>query len=338
MQIVRSLRCRPYHPLPCNLTLHKLPCIVAVCYGFMLKSGAALSTVVFLPGSFTCNSMYQFTRAVVALNATPKDTNFIFDFSKLSFIDGAGLTVLCNTLEFLGRLGVTVFFDNYDDTSKDAIVYLDDCGFFAKYIGENLRAEARVRNTTLPFQPIQHAHAHGWLEHTFTPWMSAVLKVNHGALGSIRASLKEVFNNIVDHSTQEIGFVHVQHYPARSDVRVTVSDFGKGIPANVRKSYPKLPDGAAILRATQRGFTTKSRKTNMGVGLDVLVDCAVGNEGNVNIFSFQGTLRCRANPGGGSIRQAATIGFGTFPGTLVELILRTDRFIGDDTEEVDVTW
>ena len=230
-----------------------------------------------------------------------------------------------------------MFFLNHNDINKQAICYLDDSGFFERNLGQKLRQYASVRGTTLPFTKVAHADAHGWLEFKFTPWMSAVLGVKHGALGSIRTCIKEVFNNISDHSTQNIGFVHVQHYPKVSRVTTTISDFGKGIPSNIRDSFPLLDDGAAILKATAPGFTTRSTPRNMGVGLDFLIECVTSNQGSVSIYSFKGAVACHRDASGGVIRSSS-LGNGSYPGTLVELSLRTDCFVGDDAEEEEMVW
>src|SRR5690606_4737618 len=151
--------------------------------------------------------------AVVGTDGRPRDNEFVFDFRGLNFIEGSGLTVFCNTLEWLYSHEAKVFFQHHDRAQCGAITYLDDCGFFERHLGQKLRPFACVRRTTLPFTRVAHADAHGWLEFTFTPWMADVLGVPHGALGSVRTCIKEVFNNINDHSTLDLGFVHVQHYP-----------------------------------------------------------------------------------------------------------------------------
>jgi hypothetical protein len=300
-------------------------------------AGLSVATVVPLPSNFTYGAQQNFTAVVVGLNGYPTDKEFTFDFQRLTFIDGTGLTVFCNAVEWLLSLGVKVQFQNFNYPANDALAYLDDCGFFQRHLNRKLRPYASVRGTTLPFVKVAHADAHGWLEFNFTPWMSRLLGVEHGALASVRASVKEVFNNILDHSTQEIGFVHVQHYPRPSLVKVTISDFGKGIPANVRTKLSGIDDGTAILRATDAGFTTKSIDTNQGVGLAFLLECVTNNHGTVCISSFQGTLLA-SRDWQKRLRRHHAIGTGSYPGTLVELTLRTDRFVGDDPEEAEVKW
>ena len=162
----------------------------------------------------------------------PRDAVLHFDFKYLTFIDGSGLTAFCNVLGWLASHGVRVFFTNHTDVTNDAIVYLDNCGFFEQRLGAKLRSSAAPKGTTLPVKQVAHADGHGWLEFTFSPWMSNVLGVDGRALGSLKTCMKEVFNNILDHSMKDSGFVHVQHYPNRwqPDVRITVSDFGRGMP------------------------------------------------------------------------------------------------------------
>jgi anti-sigma regulatory factor (Ser/Thr protein kinase) len=71
--------------------------------------------------------------------------------------------------------------------------------------------------------------------------------------------VKELFHNINDHSSIATGFIHVQHYPNARVVKITVSDFGIGIPDKIRSFFgppaaggPPLTDGAAILMASRR--------------------------------------------------------------------------------------
>lgn len=296
-----------------------------------------MTKTVFLPYRFTRDAIYQFTGAVVGANGYPVDSDINLDFKNLGYIDGSGLTVLCNTVEWLHSHGVRLAISNHSpDTAS--IKYLDDCGFFEHLTGKTLRPHARLRQTTLPFARVEHAEAHGWLEANFTPWLSGILAVRPGAVGSVRTCMKEIFNNILDHSTQSIGFVHCQHYPKPKLVGVTVSDFGKGIPRNIRTLSPNLTDAEAILKATEEGFTTKSNPRNMGVGLDFLIENVIGNGGNVSIYSYMGSVHCYRDDNGEAIREPRT-GNGYYPGTLVDITLRTDCFVGDDEEEEEeIEW
>ena len=295
-----------------------------------------MAKTVALPAYFNIGALYAFTGAVVGHDGHPTDNHFIFDFKHLHFVDGSGLTVFCNTLEWLLSLGVQCQFQNHANINP-AISYLDDCGFFRRHLGQQLKFNATVRGTTLPFTRVAHAEAHGWLEYNFTPWMGYKLGCNHGALGSLRACVGELFNNILDHSTQEIGFVHVQHYPAPNHIQITLSDFGKGIPSNIRARFGPMLDGDAIWKASQEGVTSQSVPRNQGIGLNFLVDSVTGNEGYVSIFSFQGSLTCYKVAGAGVTRVPSTRN-ASYPGTLINITLPIAKFVGDDDDEETMEW
>lgn len=290
-----------------------------------------------LPYRFTCDALYSFTQSVVGLDGLPQDNNFLFDFVNLGFIDGFGLTIFSNTLEWLRALGVHVEISNFNMLDKDCIRYMDDCGFFTKYLGAPLRNGCSPRQTTLPFTHVAHADGHGWLEYNFTPWASYALDVPAGALGSTRTCIKELFNNILDHSNRESGYVHVQHYPRVSRVNITVSDFGRGIPNSIRNQFGAMSDQDAILYASQRGVTTKGHPNNQGEGLDLLIENVARNGGCVSIYSFSGALICDQDAFG-TVRRQAWSGNGSYPGTLVDISLKTDRFVGDEEQRENVEW
>lgn len=295
-----------------------------------------MATTIQVPITFDLQALYRFTRGIVGPNGRPNDTEFIFDFSRLNFIDGTGYTVLSNTLAWLLSLGVVCKFANFKKHERPGIGYLDDCGFFEEYLQAPLRQSARCRTTTLPCTAIEHAQAHGWLEYKLTPWLGNILHVTHGGLASVRTCIKELFNNIHDHSTLSTGFVHAQHYPNNKRVRITVSDFGRGIPSTIRQRFGEMHDDAAILMATKEGVTAKSQPNNMGAGLAYLIDRITASDGKVRIHSLSGNLYCFRDKQ--SQQKLANRGNGTYPGTLVDISLDTRLFVADEEERVDIEW
>lgn len=291
-----------------------------------------------LPSSFTAHALYRFVSMVVSPEGSPRAETIVFDFRFLSWIDGAGLTVFCNTLQWLAARGVRCMFTNFDRPSE-AIAYLDDCGFFEEYVGAKQRTNSSPRSTTLPFRPIGPSESFGWLDFEAIPWLAYVLNVDPRALASIKACMKEIFNNIADHSAETIGFVHVQQYPRVDRVHVTISDFGRGIPTTIRASYGDMSDSAAICLATQEGVSSRSTPRNRGSGLRVLVDYVSKNQGTVDIYSLTGSLKT-VNQADGTIEYRETQGAGVYPGTLVNIDLPTIGFVGDEYEEVkeDFEW
>jgi len=129
----------------------------------------------------------------------------------------------------------------------------------------------------------------------------------------------------------------MQHYPNKNQIQITISDFGLGIPANISRSYEVENDGLAISLATNEGVTSKSHPNNRGAGLKTLVDCVTMNGGHVNICSMRGRVTCYRNAAG-QVLKVPEVYPGIYPGTLVNIILKTDLFVGDDDEEVNFEW
>jgi anti-sigma regulatory factor (Ser/Thr protein kinase) len=295
-----------------------------------------MATKITLPANFSITAVDRFTREIVG-PAGPLDDAFRFDFSALNFIDGTGYTVLSNTLEWLRDQGVRCSFCKFEKTERPAISYLDDCGFFQRYVKFKLRPEAKSRSTTLPCMPVAHASAHGWLEFTLSPWARGVLLVSHEALTSVRGAVKEVFHNINDHSTLHTGFVHAQHYPNNHTLKITLSDFGRGIPSTICERFGEMTDGEAILYASQEGVTAKSRPNNMGLGINYLIDRVTANDGSVQIRSLRGNLYCYRDRKAGQVRTQSTRN-GIYPGTLIDITLDTRLFIGDEEGTRNLEW
>lgn len=295
-----------------------------------------MTRVVRLPPNFRLNAIDRFTQDIVAANGRPLDRAYIFDFSRLNFIDGSGYTVLSNTLAWLKTQGCSSKFANVDANQSNAIKYLDDCGFFRTTIQRYLSGSSCVRSTTLPCAPIKAVRGFSWIENHLSPFLQHELEVSYGSLSSVRACVKELINNIGDHSDQDTGFIHAQHYPNLRSVKITVSDFGVGIPATIRARFGDMSDGEAIRMAAEEGVTSQSRPNNMGAGLNFLIDCVTSNEGSVLIHSLSGSLAC-SRERGKQIRRPSN-GRGRYPGTLVDITLDTRLLEGDDDERGEVEW
>ena len=101
-----------------------------------------------------------------------------------------------------------------------------------------------------------------------------------------------MYGNAFEHGESEIGIYSCgQHYPRRHELKLTVVDFGVGIPSNVREyaRNEKIPADKAIEWAFRRGTTTKtSDDIGRGIGLDLLKDFVKINKGKLEVFSHDG--------------------------------------------------
>ncbi len=133
-----------------------------------------------------------------------------------------------------------------------------------------------------------------------------------------------------------MGCIFAQLYPNKHEVVIALSDFGIGIPNKISKIKADLCDQDAILLASQEGISSKSLKTNRGVGLNLLIQNVVDlNGGSLKIASGSGILKC-GRSGEKTVRTPVSAP-GFYPGTFIELRMRTDMIkeTGDDREEFE---
>ena len=104
------------------------------------------------------------------------------------------------------------------------------------------------------------------------PWLRRRTNSPSCSFGNLKVCLAEIFNNIQDHSGQDIGCLFGQHHPNEQRMLIAISDFGVGIPTTVRNVRPRLDDAEALVHAIRDGFTSKLMPRHRGAGLALLLD------------------------------------------------------------------
>ncbi len=257
----------------------------------------------------------------------------IIDFSNLGFVRPAGIVFLSNMFAWMGaqRTKVTLI----GLTAPGDAVLLDDALFFEQHCGSKLRSDATPRSTTRPLMKIAHSNSHDWLENNLVPWLAWCLSVSRASLYTFKNCVAELFNNIQDHTQLDIGTICAQHFPRESRVYISLSDLGLGIPERVRTKVPGLSDSAAIIKAVEAGFTTKSVPSNQGIGLDYLLEAVVKqNGGSVSFYSLNSIVRF--TPPHAAPFVVPNVGF--CPGTTIDIVLRTDTIVNLPEEREDLEW
>lgn len=258
------------------------------------------------------------------------------DFSRLSFVDAAGAVTLANAVDYLRSLGFSPL-PRLPLPGTPAITYLRDWRFFKFLEDPHATDLTPGRNSIFPLSRVSHTNTFDLLKNRFTPWLGNRLSISTGSLEQLRVCLGELFNNIEDHSGVSTGFFFAQHVPDFHRVRIALADFGVGIPAKVRSKLPKLDDGAALAKAFEEGFSTKSTPRNRGAGLDWLKRYAIEtNGGSVSVASHFGRLR--AKPHAGNVKFVPTVGRVFFPGVLHYISLRTDTIEAVEETRGELEW
>lgn len=292
-----------------------------------------------LPANFNVYTMYQFIDKVIDEQCDAKCSKLTFNFSTLKFIEPVGVVVLSNFIEYLKKTKVEVFFKGHS-TQTAANVFLDDSGFFNHYLKKYIFETHTSRTTTIPLQLVASQDATSFLYTKLMPWIGLEVGLSDESLSAIRTSIEEVFHNIRDHSGVGIGCVFAQHFPKMKIIELAISDFGFGIPEQVRSKIPGISDVDALRKASEEGFTTKSNVRNRGAGLtNITRYITQRNNGTILITSGKAQLSAvQSNKVEPKITARTSDGF--YPGTLVRAILRTDTFekIAADAEREIFEW
>lgn len=289
-----------------------------------------------IPGRFDGAALGRIGREVLPEGKKNPPKNIQFDFSALNFIEPTGIVFLSNLIKWANLNGSEVNLVGIDDRNK-SILYLDDALFFEQHLGKKLNYSSRTRSTTCPLKMIDHSESHAWFERELIPWLSRTININHASLYLIKACCSEIFNNINDHSQQNIGSLFMQYFPATKTISISAADFGVGIPENVRSICPGISDNQAIIQAAKEGFTTKSVPGNRGIGLDYVIRAvAFEYQGAVTIYSAGGRIKFYRSEN--RIRSFSFKDNGFCPGTTFELSIPTNAIpiITDDPE--DMAW
>jgi anti-sigma regulatory factor (Ser/Thr protein kinase) len=296
--------------------------------------------IVRIPNRFLRETMYSLLDNVIDRDLNPKSAHIKFDFNYLSFIEPTGITILSNLFEWLMKRGtrVTLSYPAQTLPNDHPIKFLDDSGFFKRYLGQKINPLACVRATTMPLEKVTYDRSFQWLDSVFVTWLTNTLDVTTESIIDFKICLEELFNNIKDHAKEDTGCIFSQFYPRNNEVKISISDFGVGIPHNVKLQNPTFNDADALFNAIQEGFSTQSTPRNRGVGLHTLVKNVVEhNKGCVYIHSNNGILSCM------NVNNVptftTTISNSFYPGTLIEVVLKVDNIEYIPMEEEETyTW
>lgn len=242
------------------------------------------------------------------------------DFSSLNFIHPYTIVSIACLIEEYSINNIPITF-NYAENSRVAN-YLTNIRFF-EYWQPNFNRDSHTRT-------INRSNLCLW--HISQPMMEFYIirarefyQNNHfdgRDLFGLFLALAELFNNIFDHSGSPIqGYTMTQYFPRNNRITIAVCDFGVGI-ANKVNNYladnneQVLEDSAAIKKALESSFSTKSQPHNRGYGLDNLPSSGTGG---LHIFANSGRLSFYAD--GAPRRHRLTI---PYDGTLVLIHIDTN--------------
>lgn len=245
-----------------------------------------------------------------------------FDFSRCWFLKQ-------NAVAFLGGLGrliqsrngsVTFNWNTLQDNIK---TNLEQNGFISTF----RRSIGPWTGNSIPYREDFNENASSIMDYLKTKWLGrGWVHVSELLRDAIVGRVWEIYANAFEHGQSPIGiFSCGQRYPYHHELKLTVVDFGVGIPSNVRLFFRDDPrsrflSAASCLKwAFESGTTTKPNGTSRGMGLDLLKNFVKVNRGRLEIFSHEGYALI--SEGQETFMNRQTF----FEGTLVNITLRCDE-------------
>lgn len=296
-----------------------------------------------LPAQCNMETLLPLISGAIDENTSPKMTKLSFNCKSVQVADPVGIVVLSNLIEFLRNQGTTAKIINTGAQCK-ASDYLRLSGFVRKYADhQESKNHSSVVENILPLETVRNEERYSYLLNKLIPWIGRCVDIQPHLLDALRVSLEEIFLNIDHHSQVGVGCVMAEYLPSKREIQIAISDFGVGIPHNVRKKLPTLDDKDALEKACEEGFSTQSNVRNRGAGLPLLLRYVTGsNSGFVRIVSGRGMVA--ASPSSKQYNSKPKINNRTtqwnYPGTLVLVKLDTENFarIVADVAQEDFSW
>lgn len=244
-----------------------------------------------------------------------RDSQVTFDLSRTEFVTPFGVTVIAGTIVACIQKKKEVFYQK--PTKSETEEWLSRISFSRFFQIDEVAAQARATSTELRqlrgLNPIYIEDLVNLLDNN--------MNLSRGVRDSIQLSLQELLTNVFDHSQSEVGcFVCAQYTPIRRLIRLSVTDFGMGILASLKKvarySEIKTSD-EAITRAVEEGVS--SRKGKAGLGLSHIRRFARVNQGTMTVISADGKVNFYSK----SIEKRPMPS--RFNGTAIELRINADK-------------
>ncbi len=290
-----------------------------------------------IPSQFTKDRIDEVLEEVINPDLTPVSSEVEFDLTNIRFIDPCGMTALyniCLWLEVTEEVKATFSLyekENLPKYNEKPMNYLVDCGFFKQFFKQKLIYKMpKTRDTTLPVRTLKSEESYEWKTTILKPWLQKCTK-KYCEFSNIQTAIDEIFNNIADHSSQNIGCIFAQFFPRKNRIIISISDFGVGIPKSMRTIYTDKKDSELLEIACQEGESTKTSPRNRGAGLtNIKTSLTNSSIGTIHIQSNYGIIEIE-NKKIISLKESPSF----YPGTLfsIELFLDNMELYDFDGEE-----
>jgi hypothetical protein len=245
-------------------------------------------------------------------------TTIEFDLSHCAFLGQNAVAFVGGLIRFVQDNGCSVTVRWTEDSKL--FRHLASNGF-----NQALGFEAKRRSSTaIPYREDNTQDKLGIVDYLSNKWLGrGWVHVSEELRDAIVGRAWEIYANAFEHGQSHIGVYSCgQYYPKMGLLKLTVVDFGVGIPHNVRGflADPLMSSAMCLKWALLPGKTTLPvNDTGRGLGLDLLRGLVAANDGKLELYSHDG-YACINQTGETFIDRASS-----FPGTLLNVTLKCDE-------------
>lgn len=214
-------------------------------------------------------------------------SEFIFDFSECSFLRQNAVAFLGGLVRLIEARGGCAIIAC--ETLQNSIkTNLTQNGFLYTF---NKDREGWPGNS-IPYREDTSGNLDNIGDYLENLWLGRDwVEVDSAIKDEIVCNVLEVYTNAFEHGQSDIGvFTCGQRYPNLNILKLTVIDFGVGIPANVRQFHQNdsLPAEDALRWAFKPGTTTRRSIAPGGTGLNLLKKFVTSKRGKIEFYSHNG--------------------------------------------------
>lgn len=156
---------------------------------------------------------------------------------------------------------------------------------FIYIFNTNIKKTPRISKNCIPYREDAEKDCDAYVSYLKNHWLGpGWVHVSDLLRDTIVGKIYEIYINTFDHGDSDVGVFSCGHKTAKT-LKLTLVDFGVGIPYNVRKFQgdQDIKAPSALKWAFQRGAST--RDEGRGLGLDILKSFIKLNKGFLEIYS-----------------------------------------------------
>lgn len=251
--------------------------------------------------------------------ASQKHSEIFLDFSKCYFLRQNAVAFIGGLIRLLRSQGKTINI-KWDSLHQKIAKNLQQNGFMHVF-NNDLKPWS---GNSIPYREDFKLNKGCIVDYLKENWLGkGWIDIAQDLQNLILSRVFEIYANAFEHGQSSTGvFSCGQHYPNLRELKLTVVDFGVGIPTHVRdyQHNPYLSANKALEWAFQPGTTTRLGEVTGGIGLDFLKQFVKLNSGKLEIFSHNGYAIIDEYNESYQARKSF------FEGTLVNITLKCDEF------------